>query len=808
MSGMKKPIHHKKNISKQEKKQNFSLDAKIYKKFEIDDIFNANVFSNNVKNEKLNGKSIMKEALQIGERVKTDCKKNKELENNVLYPYNCKFTDQLILNTQDSARSNYIENLSHKFKYDLNNKFKENLIKCNAKGKVQLEKIMEKLSKIKEKYIIAKEEHSLLETQLILINNELREISHEIVKKNQDINLQQIKFESFKVIQPIIEELIKEFPNEDPKDLISSFRLNKDKYISQIYELEDLREKIYAMEQERKNEKQKNILFQVDIKSKIDHQKLFIGSKKSQFEKEYNIYRDQYESLKLYGKQNISLKKMLFDIFLLIRRFIPNRKYLEFIEKYGRDPTKSCKKFDETIFNNKLFADLIKNNILKSVTNCYTGVQLRNTIVLSNYLARKYLKQNKSLRYDPSSTFRDIKSLIDRKEFQNCQLDGIIKNLIQKNSDSELKIYELKHQLQISKIKFETPLKKIQRYLKDQSFKKTINQNNFVDIDGFNCLPKRSFSSYRSSRTSTITDENAKKHLRLDDVNRAGSKEKKLSNDSDMNIDLTKRNKTINNCFSVKKKFFITNDGQKGKKNFIPKDIIKEENKNNKFLMSKTANNTININENLPKNIKKNIIKEYTNKNSARQKNLKDLEISNNRDKIFKTNGFNGTDNLLLHIKDIMKEVLSSEASQQIFEIHKNKKKDSLLKKRPLTNKKSSIVKKKSRDKIVARPLTSIPNISYGENYETISNKIMNDIDHIITTIKQIDLHDFSTDQNYQNKRRLNLFNKKPEVKIEKKNNSLDFIINEKSGEVNVDEKSELSEKEKSEKSKEDSKIN
>ena len=809
VSGIKKPGNYKSKISKKKEiKKDVSVDSKIHKNIDLDDVYD--VFSNTGKREKLNGTSIMNEALEIGERIKTDYKKNQEQKNNILLPYNVKFKDQLVRNTQDSARTNYIENLSQKFKFNLNNNFKENLYKSNERGKLQLEKIMEKLFKIKQKYEIAKNENDILESQLVSINNELREISHDIVKKNQEINKQQIKFESFKVIQPVIEELVKEFPNEDPKKLISSFRLNKDKYIAKVYELDDLREKVYFMEKEKNNEEQKNNKFQMEMQSKIDHQKVFTEAKKSQYEKEYNVFKDEYETLKLYGKQNVYLKKMLYDLFILIKKYIPYKKYQEFVEKYGRDPSKNCKKFNETIFNHKLFVDLIKNNILNSVPNCYSGIQLRNTIAFSNYLARRHLKQSQSFRYDPSVTFREIKNLIDKKEFQNSQLTGIIKNLTKKNSDSELKIYELKHQLQIAKIKFETPLKKIQRYLKDQSFKKSVKEKNFVNLDGLNCLPTRSFSSNKSSRTKTFSEETVKKHLRLDDKNRGNSKEKKFIPEDDTIIEIDKKNKTTSNFLKVKKKFFITNDGQKGKKNYIPKDIIKEENKDNKFLILKTPNNTNNhaqlFNGKFPKNLKKFNIKDNSKKTFILQKNLKDLEISENRDKILKTNGFNGTDNLLLHIKDIMKELLSNEASQQILELQNNKNKIDLLKKRPLTLKKNPISKKKSRDQIEARPVTSVPNISYGENYNSISNKIMSDIDNIITTINQIDLHDFSTDQNYQNKRKMNLFNKEPKEKIEKKKNSLDSIINEKSGEVNEEEKSEENEEEESEKSKEDSK--
>ncbi len=86
------------------------------------------------------------------------------------------------------------------------------------------------------------------------------------------------------------------------------------------------------------------------------------------------------------------------------------------------------------------------------------------------------------------------------------------------------------------------------------------------------------------------------------------------------------------------------------------------------------------------------------------------------------------------------------------------------------------------------RPLTTnLPKVNYGEDYEYINDKIMNDIDNIISKVNDIDLHDFTTDQNLKDQRNVILVNKKPEVKIEKKN-SIDSLLKEESGQSNEEE--------------------
>jgi len=157
---------------------------------------------------------------------------------------------------------------------------------------------------------------------------------------------------------------------------------------------------------------------------------------------------------------------MLYNIYSWIRGYINPKKYEQFTKKLGYDPMKSKKRFDVTIFNKKEFVSLINENLLSSVTTCHDGVLLRTTIAFGNYLARRHLKHPGKYRYDPVGTFREIKSVIDAKEFQNYQLQGVIKNLNEKKTNSYLKIKELEYQLQKAKIKFQGQLTKFEKYIK------------------------------------------------------------------------------------------------------------------------------------------------------------------------------------------------------------------------------------------------------------------------------------------------------------------------------------------------------
>ena len=812
-----------KNISKKKSfkiKENYprtiSSDFHSKKHINLDDLFGGIFFSTKSKNQKkFNGNEIMKEALQIGKRLKTESTaKTKEATY-------IKYADELIQNTQISARNNYIENISQKFKLNLHNNFKTSLIQSTEEGVKELQIKLDKIEKTKQKYEMALNENARLEQKLVDLNNDLRIISHELFEKNELINKEQIKNESFKIIQPIFEELIREFPDEEPKELISSFRRNKEKYLSQIHELNKLNIKINEIENERKNDINRNKNFQNNINNKILQQKQLTDSMTNHFEKEFKIYKDEYEILQNYKKENIVLKQLLYNIYSWIKDYIHPKKYEIFTKKLKYDPMERKKNFDVSIFNNKEFVSLVNDNILSNVTKCYDGVLLRATIVFGNYLVRRHLKQKNKYRYDPVGAFREVKSAIDAKEFENYQLSGVIKNLNQKKINSHLKIKELEHQVQKAKIKFQSLLTKFEKYIKLTNKIKTKNTNSFNEIKkeekklrSFSAYPTISNSAYG---TKTLNSLNFKKGVKEDD------KEDKIiilkEVDKNKNIPKNmKANKTMKGFYSLRKKFFLTSDGQKGKIKNKKMDKLNEENNNinnnnnlnNSFTKKhfRTENNKTNesielYNSDL-NSIDKEILLEINNKSlidnklrNLQQKKFKDLQISKNRDKLIKTNGFNGTENLLTNIKHIMNELIYSENPKQINDKTKedniiidNKNKYESIKENkkafPYLDRLKDFERNKynnykTLNKKAIRPFTSMPEITYGKNYNDISNKIMTDIDNIITKMNEIDLHDFSTDQNYKDKRKLNLFSKMEKEKIEKKNSIDSLLIREKS---------------------------
>ena len=749
----------KKNIIK----KNINTISSSYRqsKIDLDDIYEGILFTTKNKfHKKFSGKTIMNEAIKIGKKFITE-NSSKEKEKDKEKKSNYKYVDEIIQDTHLAARNNYVEKLSENFKINLRNNFKDILIKSTSEDVDKLNKELDKIDELKINYEKALSENSKLQMKLVNLNKELRIITNNLYKKTQVINKEQLKNISIKTIQPIFEELIKEFPEEDPKDIVTDIKINKEKYLSQIHELNKFNFRINDLEKERQNDDRRNKAFQNNIKEKISQQKKLTNAIVNQLDKEYTIYKDEYEILLKYQKENENLKQLLYNIYSWIKDYIPKKQYESYIRNLGRDPLSNVRKFDAKIFNSKEFLSLVNECILSKVTNCYDGVLLRMTIAFGNYLARKHLKQYHKYRYDPIGTFKEIKSVIDAKEFENYQLIGVIKDLNHKKAKSLLKIKELVHQLKKGKIKFQILETKFQKYIK---LKKKTSKN--LSDEKMMKIPSKSSFSLKTERT----------------------KEKSENKKSNKNEENNKLNK-------LRKKFFITNDGQKGKnknKNnlhikiqsaLIPNRKLTE---NNKINDEKNEDSDNDLYQQTLLNIKN---RELNNiKLKSLQKKLCDLKLSKNHDKLLKTNGFNGKENLLINIKDIMSEVYME-----------NPKSFSQLKKNKLyltTTSEFNFQKEKSKKK--KRPMTTeLPKANYGKDYQYISDKIMNDIDNIIARVNDFDLHDFTTDEKYKEKRNLNLFNKKPvQPPIEKKN-SIDSLLKEESGQTS--EEIEITEEEDSE---------
>ena len=549
----------------------------------------------------INANDIIQQALDVGNKLRS-YSPIEEKKNLVTF--------QVIHNTNEIARQTFLSNLNSRKVEQLTKKFMLNVNETNDNADKELNKILDNITKCKHSIEIHKKKNELLSEQLSEINTSCKNIENELRIKNDDINKLQIKFEKFQQIKPIFEELIRSFPDEEPKDLITSIKSSIDPNVKKIYQIDNLNDRLHFLEKEQKNENEKMKKLESELNRKIEEIKIDVNTKTEKYKKEINELEEELKIFQNYQKENIRIHNLLYNLFLDIITKIPKDKYNNFIKEYGKDPSKK-EVFNSEIYNDHSFVLFLQNTILKNPTKSRGSLLLRQTIAYANMMLRKYFDKKENLRYDPVTIFRELKNLFDKKQFDLYKLGCLIQNLKTNQHNNKQIIAELKNEMKMSKLKYISLKKKAER-------------------------------QFRVDKAST------KGRLRELTQRKKTIKKKKLpiiSNRPSTSID-------------PKKKLFITSDGRKYKKlnksNEENKELkLSDESENESSKSSVSQSSIESKEEDESKDESSRLVLEEESFDEKEIKRFRDLKISKNRDKLIRSNGFKGMDNIISGLKNL-----------------------------------------------------------------------------------------------------------------------------------------------------------
>ena len=549
----------------------------------------------------INANDIIQQALDVGNKLRS-YSPIEEKKNLVTF--------QVIHNTNEIARQTFLSNLNSRKVEQLTKKFMLNVNETNDNADKELNKILDNITKCKHSIEIHKKKNELLSEQLSEINTSCKNIENELRIKNDDINKLQIKFEKFQQIKPIFEELIRSFPDEEPKDLITSIKSSIDPNVKKIYQIDNLNDRLHFLEKEQKNENEKMKKLESELNRKIEEIKIDVNTKTEKYKKEINELEEELKIFQNYQKENIRIHNLLYNLFLDIITKIPKDKYNNFIKEYGKDPSKK-EVFNSEIYNDHSFVLFLQNTILKNPTKSRGSLLLRQTIAYANMMLRKYFDKKENLRYDPVTIFRELKNLFDKKQFDLYKLGCLIQNLKTNQHNNKQIIAELKNEMKMSKLKYISLKKKAERQFRvdKASIKGRLRE--------------------LTQRKKTIK----KKKLPI------------ISNRPSTSID-------------PKKKLFITSDGRKYKKlnksNEENKELkLSDESENESSKSSVSQSSIESKEEDESKDESSRLVLEEESFDEKEIKRFRDLKISKNRDKLIRSNGFKGMDNIISGLKNL-----------------------------------------------------------------------------------------------------------------------------------------------------------
>ena len=536
--------------------------------------------------------SIITEALEIGRRLNVlkSSAENRQ-HNEKVY--------ETVKNTHAVSRQCFLLNLSNRKLSEVNAFFQKEVDECNALA----EKIITKNKKsalmcIKEIDIVSRE-NSKLDDELTKINTSCKRIDANIKKSNETISQLQTKFAFFEKVKPLLEALIKEFPNEDPLDIISEMRTAKDKNLLTIKKLNSLNDNIESLEKEKEETLVKYTKNEDEMKKKLEEANYDTQAKIAKLNKEIKELEREAQSLNTYQKENSKMNTLLYELYSGILSKIQTDKLLAAEKKFGKFRM-TKENFTPEIFDSKAFIDLLSETIMKNVSKAKGASLLRQTMAFSNRIVRLFMPQKEILRFDLVNTFKEIKNLNDKQEFDIYKLKCIIQSLKESEAKNKQTIKELKNEVKLRRLKYNSLMNKVNRQLKIES----------------NCKKIENSSEENQKKSKRVQTASTNINRRKFFITSQNAKQKKEENENKLRI------KSANLSYQSESGFSEESDDEDDKTN----EVKKKEKKQLKKIL---------LNENY-------------------FKKFKDIQVSKNHDKLIKSNGFKGIGEFINGIKTIV----------------------------------------------------------------------------------------------------------------------------------------------------------
>ena len=430
--------------------------------------------------------------------------------------------DDLLEQIRINALSSFITDIKGKSENQIKKIFKQKVDEFSNGTQLIIDKSKKENKKYISQYESVLEEKKLLQSQLSELNSEYEKIKNQLKDNEELINKIQTRFSLFQENKILFDEFLKEFSNRNPIDIIKEIQIRQDGYINFLNEYNNAMKKIDDLNKEKNNEYKNNKRTIEELNEKIYQKELDEKQISESYEKIILSLKTKLNTFKGYKEENITLHKMLFRLYNRLIEAFSLKKNIKIDNKFLN--------IKESDFHPNLFDDTEIGKyidlMISSMNSSTTDSLLRETIAYSNMMVRLYMKDKINLRYEPVRTFKELKSLMERKEEE-------IFRLKEKNKDLEFK----NNQLELNNKKLNSSIKHIQLQM------------------NFNLRNKRMFNR-KSQSSSTERILNIKNNTNyLNEKNRILSAKNILSNEKkrkEFNLNIKKKNsnddlKKINN---------------------------------------------------------------------------------------------------------------------------------------------------------------------------------------------------------------------------------------------------------------------
>lgn len=553
----------------------------------------------------------------IEEILKSNKKQNVSLEKKDKSYY---FLENLKTNTIH----NYIDNIGNKTKQEMRQELEKKLeeyntatsLFCDKKNKENLEyfhQLTSSKTKVEE-----------LELSIIQLNQENKLLKEQLKSSDNVIFKLQSKFEVFNKLKPIFEEFFKQFPEDNPVQIIKEINEKREASIRLIEDINNLNDKLFNEEKTAKQLAEKNKKVIEDLLNKISQVELENKDKIIKFQKEIFDLKSELSNMMHYKKENINLHNMLFHIYnKLIERLelSKNIKISPELKVIERD-------FKPDLFNNEEVGRYITTMLVTSYEESSSRM-FRETIAYTNMLLRTYCKDELSKRFDPVMCLKKIKEIVEKTQEKKIKVKQENHLLKDKIKVLEIEIKKLNNDIKFSQLQYGNLEKKFNKQFSERILRSKENRNNMImqkDSKIITVVPQQIFNDEEE-------EQQEHKKVRPSSVGLSKSlvftDKKRMKESKDLFIT---ENEKIKSSREINK----FNKSKNQRKNLLSASTRPNT---GKYSRPKTAlNKNVTDDEVIETENSHNVV---TNHNYASTFNLKNMELSKNKDKIIRPGNYN-----------------------------------------------------------------------------------------------------------------------------------------------------------------------
>ena len=395
------------------------------------------------------------------------------------------------------------------------------------------------------KFEVLNKQNKMIKQRYIDIQNQYKDLS--IQQKNSLSQISQMEKRD-KVLtanKPILKDFLKQFKNQAPRKIIEDIEKQKDgfKTISKEYNNTInkiiFERKLFEIQNKRNNDAISNTNNKIH---NLEEENVLI---QKNFENEVSDLQREIRNLQGLKEDNDKYRKMLYQLYnrligayRLDKNIRKNKKYLQ-LKKEDYKPN---------LLDDNEICKYIK--LMISSMNPSTSDQLlRETIAYSNMITRVYLKNKINLKYDPLSTFKELKDIMEKNEEKMIELTNDAKEYETKINAMAIENKKLNSMINYFHQERNRLIENKQNINSSNNIR-SLSSNKKIKIDG---RKKQSIRSKKASESCSFTIDKNKESDSLSMNEKMKNRIKSTGPSLNIRLDQKRKNIDINKDIKITK---------------------------------------------------------------------------------------------------------------------------------------------------------------------------------------------------------------------------------------------------------------